>query len=71
MKAKNVDFALKQSPSAAESALPKGWEERFDPGTKRKFYIDHINKVRDFSSNDFQQGQVTIQKSLLLSFPQS
>ena len=47
MKAKNVDFALKPAPAApAEAALPKGWEEQVDPGTNRKFYIDHINRVR-------------------------
>lgn len=45
MKAKNVDFTIKQNPVPHESPLPKGWEERFDPGTQRKFYIDHGNKV--------------------------
>lgn len=30
-------------PSAA--GLPPGWEERTDPASGRKFYIDHINKA--------------------------
>ena len=45
MKAKNVDYTLKQRPVVVEADLPDGWEERFDTGTQRKFYIDHINKV--------------------------
>lgn len=44
MIAKNVDFTLKPHPPP-EAALPNGWEERYDSGTDRKFYIDHINKV--------------------------
>ena len=45
MKAKNTEFTLPQNPTPTVQPLPKGWEERFDPGTNRKFYIDHINRV--------------------------
>ena len=27
-----------------EAPLPEGWEERFDPATGRKFYVDFVNK---------------------------
>ena len=49
MKAKNTEFTVPQNPTPTVHPLPKGWEERFDPGTNRKFYIDHINRVSPFS----------------------
>ena len=45
MKAKNTESGLPQTLPPTVQPLPKGWEERFDPGTNRKFYIDHINRV--------------------------
>ena len=32
------------APPSSSGGLPPGWEERVDPASGRKFYIDHINK---------------------------
>ena len=40
------------APSRASSfgtALPPGWEERFDPASGRKFYVDFVNKTTSWS----------------------
>ena len=44
------DPELEPSPPVARSAsiqgaLPPGWEERFDPGSGRKFYINHATRT--------------------------
>ena len=31
--------------------LPFGWEERVDPGSGRRFYIDHVRKVTSRDSH--------------------
>ena len=33
------------APPPSSGGLPPGWEERVDPASGRKFYIDHINKA--------------------------
>ena len=40
---------LVRSSSAFGAPLPPGWEERFDPSSGRKFYVDYVNKATSWT----------------------
>lgn len=45
----SYEAAKKFETSRSDVPLPAGWEERVDPGSGRRFYVDHANKTTSWT----------------------
>lgn len=55
------------TPMQQQNTLPPGWEAKWDPGSKRWFYINHITKITQWDA-PLHQTQVSNLFCLELSF---